>query len=145
MRKERVLLVKSNKTLDLLHTFKNIKMFLKIICIYEKCSFICQLFANVMFSVKSLCLLLFFLSFFCPVKIYHLGPGQFCPHDQKCSYRTRSILPYLHKMYLLFLFFVQKKAEKEFDPSSDSSGKEWQTREGGPCGHEPRNILFEHR
>jgi len=52
-------------------------MFLKIICLYEKCAFICQLYANIMFSVKSLCLLLFFVFFL---------PGQNLPS------RTRSIL-----------------------------------------------------
>ena len=100
-----------------------------------------------------------FLSFFCPVKIYRLGPGQFIPHGQKCPYRTRSILTYLHKMYLLFLFLFRKKRKKlttfeisqlienegifvddsdldpdymeaEFDPSSESSGEEWQRDNG---------------
>ena len=100
-----------------------------------------------------------FLSFFCPVKIYRLGPGQFCLHGHKCPYQTRSILPYLHKMYLLFLFLFRKKRKKlttfeisqlienegifgddsdldpdymeaEFDPSSESSGEEWQRDNG---------------
>ena len=52
-------------------------MFLRIICSHEKCAFICQLYANIMFSVKSLCLLLF-LAFFLP--------------GQNCLSRTRSIL-----------------------------------------------------
>ena len=100
-----------------------------------------------------------FLSFFCPVKIYRLGPGQFIPHGQKWPYRTRSILTYLHNMYLLFLFLFRKKRKKlttfeisqlienegifgddsdldpdymeaEFDPSSESSGEEWQRDNG---------------
>ena len=105
-------------------------MFLKIICSHEKCAFICQLYANVMFSVKSLCLLLFFclfsaqskfiildqVNFVRMIKNVRIGPGQFYPISIKCIY--------------YFFFFVQEKAEKEFDPSSDSSGKEWQRDNG---------------